>query len=132
MICFAAQLKMKDHELQRTKNIFCNNILLTESRFLTTHGGLHFRYFRTNDTFSDQWVFGPMTHFFGPMVFGSMPLFRTNGSSDRWVFGPMGRRTNGFSDQWVVGPMGCRTIDMAPKIMSIMLKSKAQQKRRYI
>ena len=72
------------------------------------------RNFWTNDTFSDQWVFGPMTHFFGPMVFGPMTLFRTNGPSDQWVFGPMGRRTNGFSDQWVVGPMGCRTIETSP------------------
>ena len=43
------------------------------------------RYFRTNDTFSDQWVFGPITHFFGPMVFGPMTRFRTNGSSDQWA-----------------------------------------------
>ena len=41
--------------------------------------------FRTNDTFSEQWVFGPMG-------------FRTNGSSEQWVFGPMGRRTNGLSN----------------------------------
>ena len=61
------------------------------------------RYFRTNDTCSDQWVFGPMTHFFGPMVFGPMG-FWTNGPSDQCVFGPMGFRTNGSSDQWAVGP----------------------------
>ena len=73
--------------------------------------------------FSDQWdVFGPMSRrtndtFFGPMIFGPMTLFRTNGSSDQWVFGPMGRRTNGFSDQWVVGPMGCRTIETSPLIL---------------
>ena len=46
--------------------------------------------FRTNDTFSDQWVFGPMG-------------FRTNGSSDQWVFGLMSRRTNGLSDHRDVG-----------------------------
>ena len=61
-----------------------------------------------NDTCSDQWVFGPMTHFFesmvfGPMVFGPMG-FWTNVPSDQWVFGPMGFRTNGSSDQWAVGP----------------------------
>ena len=64
------------------------------------------RYFRTNDTFPDQWVFGPMTHFFGPLVCGPMTLFRTNGSSD----------------QWVVGPMGCRTIKTSPKIYSIIVQ----------
>ena len=41
--------------------------------------------FRTNDTFSDQWVVGPTG-------------FWTNGPSDQWVFGLMGRRTNGLSD----------------------------------
>ena len=84
-----------------------NSAIKKKPAFLT-------RNVRTNDTFSDQWVFGPMTHFFGPMVFAPMTLFRTNGSSDQWVFGPMGRRTNGFSDQWVVGPMGCRTIETSP------------------
>ena len=88
---------------------------------LTSHGSLYFRYFQTNDTFSDQWVFRPMTHFFGPMpmVFGPMPmvfgpmampygmamtLFRTNESSDQC-------NANGFSDQWqwAVGPMVFRT-----------------------
>ena len=43
-------------------------------------------HFRTNDTFSDRWVVGPI-----PMGFW------TNGYSDQWVFGPMSRRTNGFS-----------------------------------
>ena len=47
--------------------------------------------FRTNDTFSDQWVFGPMG-------------FRTNGSSDQWGFGPMGHRTNELSDHRDVSP----------------------------
>ena len=51
----------------------------TNDTFFQTNG------FRTNDTFSGQWVFGPMG-------------FRTNGPSDQWVFGPMGRRTNGLSD----------------------------------
>ena len=85
-------------------------------------------------TFSDQWVFRPMTHFFGPMpmVFGPMPygmampmtLFRTNASSDQcngfsdqwqcqWAVRPMVFRTNGSSDQcqwqWAVGPMVFRT-----------------------
>ena len=85
-----------------------------------------FRYFRTNDTFSDQWVFGPMIPFSDQWVFGQMipfsdqwvfgPMgFRTNGPSDQWVFGPMGRRTNGFSDQWAVGPSTWHHICMLHK-----------------
>ena len=56
-------------------------------------------HFRTNDTFSDQRVVGPIG-------------FRTNVYLDQWVFGPMGFRTNGFSDQWVFGLMGFRLRPM--------------------
>ena len=78
-------------------------------------------------TLSGQWVFRPMTRFFGPMpmvfgpmpmVFGPMPygmampltLFRTNvnESSDQWVFGPM-PMAMAMPRQWAVGLMVFRT-----------------------
>ena len=78
------------------------------------------RYFRTNDTFSDQWVFGPMTLFRTNGFRTNDTLFWTNGSLDQWVFEPMGFRTNGPSDQWVFGPMGRQTNGLSDNIIIIL------------
>ena len=80
------------------------------------------RYFRTNDTFSDQWIFGPMG-------------LRTNGFSDQWnFFGPEpSDQWHTFSDQWFsdqwhfFGPMGCRTIETSPPPSAILRNQKCHR-----
>ena len=67
-----------------------------------------------NPLFSDQWdVFGPMSRRTNDTLFRTNDFWTDDTFSDQWFFGPMGFRTNGSSDQWVFGPMGRRTNELS-------------------